>query len=187
MPDDLTSLCMVKSCLTDASAALQVTQPPAHDFWNYIWASLPTVTGVIVAASCAFGYTFYFNVRSARNDVLKDVHSDLSDIESLVTEYWLGDHSSKVKKTKLSLDAVGHELRAKLNSSMIYRDRYLYFFKKKDRIQYNDLETKLFMKATGGDFQTQKMQASPQTYNDIIVILYDLRALMRKTRSRKTI
>ncbi|MFT9092173.1 MAG: hypothetical protein ABF479_14420 [Gluconacetobacter sp.] len=166
---------------------MQAAQAPAHNFWNYAWASLPNVTGVTIAALCAFGYTFYFNVRTARNDVLKDVHSDLSDIESLITEYWLGDHASKDEKEKSRLDSVGHELRSKLNSSMIYRDRYLFFFKKEDQERYKELDTKLFMAATGGDFQTKRMRSSPQTYNDIITILYDLRALMRKTRGRKTI
>lgn len=165
-------------------AHAEITGVPHLTWTSYFISALPPVTGVLLGAALAFLYTYYFNVRTARNDVLKDFHSDLDKIEELSISYWLGNHRSEDANDKKKLDDVGHQLRAKLLAMVSYHEATESLFNAKKRKEYAKLDTRLLMTATGGDFQTAKMEKSPETYNKIIEVLSEMRVLIRTTRGR---
>lgn len=157
---------------------------PDYSFWSYLVSIAPPVTGVIVGAILAFLYTFYFNVRTAQNDVLKDFHADLDKVEELSAAYWLGDHSSTDPEKKRVLDNYGHQLRAKLFAMVSYQEAAEALFGKDKSKRFNKLDTKLLIAATGGEFQTSKVKCSPETYNNILDIASEMRKLIRERRGR---
>lgn len=157
---------------------------PSLSWGSYIVSALPPVSGVILGAILAFFYTFYLNVRTSRNDVLKDFHSDLDRIEKLCSDYWLGNYQFTDEAQKKAMEAIGHQLRAKLAELARYRETTRSLFSKKNYDLYYQLDLELFLIATGGEFQTEKMNASPETYNKILDIVSDMRSLIRTTRGR---
>jgi hypothetical protein len=164
-----------------------ISKSPLFGHFSYRHALVPVLTGVVAAAFFAFCYTLYFNIRTARNDILKDFYSDLDEIERLAAEYWLSNHSSENFHDKNKLDIVGFKLRAKFNASMEYRDLHLSMFNRCAQNKYRELDIKLFINATGGNFQTKNMQASPETYNEIVNIIYQMKTLIRSRRIRKSL
>ncbi|MBS1096270.1 hypothetical protein JK191_01505 [Gluconobacter sphaericus] len=178
--------CAILPLIPSGYSTLQVNIPPvAHTFFSYIFSTLPGVSSVILGALLAFSYTLYFNVRTARNDLLKEFYSDISETEHLISEYWLGNHNSKNKDEIEKLEVVGHKLRAKLNTSILYDESEIHLFRKKYKSSYKKLNNQLFEIATGGNFQTKKMEASPETYARSLAILSQIRDIVRTIRSRK--
>lgn len=159
----------------------------AHNLTNYLWATAPPFSAVVLAAGITFTYTYFFNVRTARNDIFKDYNADLIEIEALCRDYWLGDHQAADAEKKHELDNIGHELRNKLDAFMRLREQYPLPLKKEILSRHKDLETDLFMKATGDKFQSSDIKACPETYADICTTIYEMKALIRTVRSRRKI
>jgi hypothetical protein len=164
--------------VNECISLLPLVRSPPYTIKTYLTSVAPIVT----AAFLAFAYTLFFNRRTARNDILKDFQADLEEIEELSTRYWLGDYS--VTESCLQLQTLGYQLRAKLSASMEYREAHTYALPEKKRSAYTSLDNKLFLKATGGSFQTSKMEASPETHNEIINIIYQMKVITRNSRLR---
>jgi hypothetical protein len=144
-----------------------------YSFVSYMIAVAPVLTAAVLAIC----YTLYFNIRTVRNEVLKDFQIDLREIEDLATLYWLGNHSSSWSRKKLQ--TIGHQIRAKLNASADYRELYIKVLREKERNEYRSLDTRLFRVATGGNFQTSKMDNSPETYAEIVDIIFQMKDIAR--------
>lgn len=113
--------------------------------------------------------------------MLLEFSADLNTIKSLSEEYWLGNHSDKNKK--LYLDSVGYKLRAALMATTEYRELMSSLLGRRFH-EFNELDIRLMMAATGGNFQTSKVAASPSTYQEIAFLIFKTEAILRDLRSR---
>ena len=141
---------------------------------SYLSAISAVITGVLAASI----FTAYFNHLSTKNENIKEYLRDLDEIEKLCRSYWLFEGCLEGKLSRL--ENIGHELRAKLDatkfenlSRSILGERYE---------KFDDLDLRLFMAATGGSFQTMSVQPSPEVYGEIMVIITEMRALLREQR-----
>lgn len=142
----------------------------------YLSAVLAVVVGVIVASL----YTAYFNHRASQNDIIKDYLDDLDVIETLCAEYWL--YSGSVADTEEIHERIGHELRAKIEATSIYAELSQKILG--DQFEkFSALDVELFMRATGGNFQTKNFQRSPEVYGEIMSTISQIRMLLRSKRN----
>lgn len=139
------------------------------------------IIAVLVGALLAFLYSKQLEKRKAEISMLLEFSADLNTIKSLSEEYWLGNHSDKNKK--LYLDSVGYKLRAALMATTEYRELMSSLLGRRFH-EFNELDIRLMMAATGGNFQTSKVAASPSTYQEIAFLIFKTEAILRDLRSR---
>lgn len=152
------------------------TSASSHVLHSYASATL----AVFIGGGLAFAYTKYLEKTKTRREVLSEFSSDLNSILRLCEDYWLGDHSNKDEKVKL--EKSGHILASKILATTEYRP----LIKKLMKKSFNDFESldvRLFMLATGGGFQTRGMASSPETYAEISTVIYKTELILRELRS----
>lgn len=154
----------------------QPASPPVYHSY------LSNITAVIVGAAVAFWYTKYINKSNSEKETLSEFSSDLKEILLLCENYWLWE--SSVDKTDDDLKKLGYILSARLLATAEYRP----LIKKLMDNKFDDfdaLDTKLTIVATGGNFQTTKMSPEPHTYQQICSIVYKTELILRELRSRR--
>lgn len=149
---------------------------PTHVVHSYASATV----AVLVGGALAYLYTRHLEKKKSQRDMLAEFSDDLKAIQNLCEEYWLGDHKDTKEAPKLI--KAGHILGAKILATTEYRP----LIKKLMKNSYEDFESldvRLFMLATGGNFQTNKMAASPQTYAEISSVIFKTELILRELRS----
>lgn len=156
------------NCVSSSAAA-----PAFHSY-------LSAISAVVVGAVLAYVYTKRLEKRKAQLLLINEFSSDLRRISELCEQYWLGDHSDESKETELA--AVGFKLRAALMATAEYRE----LIKSLMGDQFNDfdkLDIRLTMLATGGNFQTSSMKSSPETFQEIASVILKTEMILRTLRN----
>ena len=120
-------------------------------------------------------------MRSARVELMNDYIKDLSEVEVLATEYWHETTLLPSDDSKRSIIAA--KLRGKLHAARHFKasaDKFL----GSDMQKFNDLDIRLFMAATGGEFETKKARQDFQRADDVMSTCGELRALIRLARRK---
>ncbi len=138
------------------------------------------VAAVLIGAALAFYYSKRLEKRKAQIATLLEFSTDLNAIRTLSEEYWLGDHSDKKEKSKLAV--AGYKLCAALMATTEYRSLMISLLGKRFS-DFENLDTRLMIVATGGNFQTSMMKASPETYQEISYLVFKTEAILRELRS----
>ena len=160
------SVCV--NCIPSSAAA-----SAAHSYFS-------AISAVVVGGILAYIYTKRLEKRKAQLLLISEFSSDLRKISDLCEQYWLGDHADENKKTELA--AVGYKLRAALMATAEYRE----LIKSLMGDQFNNfdkLDTRLTMLATGGDFQTSRMKSSPETFQEITSVILKTEMILRTLRN----
>lgn len=142
---------------------------------------LSAVLAVLLGALLAFLYTKRIEKRKAYHQVIIDFSSDLKSIMNLCEDYWLGDHHDN--KERIRLNKMSYLISAKLNETNEYRPLMEELLGEKFS-DYENLDEKLFEVATGGNFQTSKMQSCPETFMEISSLIVKIEHCLRETRSK---
>lgn len=144
-----------------------------------VHAYLSAATAVLLGATAAGAFTSYLNHLSTKNENIKDYLADLDVIEKLCRGYWLFEGCPKNDSARL--EAIGHELRARVQSTASYETLSRSILGKRYKT-FEELDVRLFMTATGGTFQTSSFAPSPQTYGEVLEIITEMRRLLRQQR-----
>ncbi|GGG60004.1 hypothetical protein GCM10011415_02420 [Salipiger pallidus] len=155
----------------------------------FLWSSVsPTPTyhtylsalaAVGFGALLAFTYTLILNKRVSKREVLLEFSSDLREVLDLCEACWLGkwDDQGKIHELK----SAEHKLASRLAATAEYREVMAKLLGKRFS-EFDNLDVKLFTRATGGKFQTKDMEASPETFREICHIIFKIEAILRHTR-----
>jgi hypothetical protein len=113
---------------------------------------------------------------------MRDYISDLNQIENLVRKYWLFDAKAKGLTSKSEHQAIGDELRAKLQATTTYRELTSDLLKS-DFGSFDALDLRLLDVATGGCFQARPFKSSPEVYSESVEIIQEMRVILRRKQS----
>jgi hypothetical protein len=139
-----------------------------------------SVISVGIGAVLASLYTFYLSFLSNRSNLIRDYVVDLNQIEILIRSYWLFDIYDQ--RSEVEHEAIGHELRAKLQATATYGNVTRDLLKSDFGI-FDALDTKLFDTATGGCFQAGEFKPSPEVYSESVELIQEMRVILRRKQS----
>lgn len=138
------------------------------------------ISAVLFGAILAYLYTRRLEKRKAEILIIAEFSNDLKKISDLCERYWLADHSDNGKKAELAV--VGYKLRAALTATAEYRELMKTLMGKKFQ-DFDVLDTRLSMIATGGNFQSSSMKAAPETFQEINSIIAKTEFILRSLRN----
>lgn len=134
-----------------------------------------------VGALATLAVQTYFGMRTARIDLMNDYIKDLSEIESLASEYWLeatalpaGDPKRRILQARL---------RGRLHAARCF-NTVAGKFLGEDHATYIRLDEELFLTATGGDFESSKAIQDLPRADRVMSLCSDIRALLRLARRK---
>ena len=154
----------------------QPASPPVYHSY------LSNITAVVVGAAIAFGYTKYLNQSNSEKETLSEFSSDLKEVLKLCEEYWLWKSSSNTDHNEL--ERIGVVLSSRLFATAEYRPLIQRLMGDKFD-EFDALDTRLTIVATGGSFQTRRMTPEPHTYQQICSIIFKTEMILRDLRSRR--
>lgn len=156
--------------------SLQPASPPVYHSY------LSNITAVVVGAAVAFWYTKHLNKSNSEKETLSEFSTDLKEVLRLCEEYWLWKSSPNTDPNEL--DRLGVILSSRLFATAEYRPLIQSLMG--DRFsEFDALDTRLTIVATGGNFQTKRMAPEPQTYQQICSIIFKTELILRQLRSRR--
>lgn len=143
---------------------------------------ISNITAVLVGAAVAFAYTKYINKSNSEKEILSEFSADLKEVLRLCEEYWLW--KSSTDKDPDELDRLGFILSSRLFATAEYRPLMQKLMGNRFS-EFDALDSRLTIVATGGNFQTKRMSPEPQTYQQICSIIFKTELILRQLRSRR--
>ena len=174
----LSCLSLYRNCVDDfrSYGLLYIPNERFENIHMYLSALLAVLAGALIA----YIYTRRFEKIRAEREVLSEFSNDLLEIWQLCQVYWLGNHLDRARA--LDLENTSHVLISKLQATTEYRPLIKSLMGINFTI-YDELDSDLFIYATGGNFQTSAMEASPDTYKEISAVLVKIEHILRSLRS----
>lgn len=145
---------------------------PVHGYFSALLA-------VILGAALAYFYSRRLEKRKAHLLLISEFSNDLRKISELCEIYWLSDHTESARKKEL--EAVGYQLRSALTATAEYRELIKSLMGSRFA-DFDSLDTRLTMVATGGNFQTKAMKSSPETFQEIMSLILKTELILRTIR-----